>query len=226
MLQQVIIKYSSLISHLIPLALFFLFFKKNWGKIELKVIFFYIFYSLLNDILLLSMEGHRHIVPKIIVFSVFTLMEYVLMSLFFYLIIKGKILRTLIKICSILFIALTIVNFIYLGKSAKFDSLPVTIECILIIIFSIFYLFEQVSKPQEVFIYLSPSFWVVVGCFIYLSGTFFLFIQVAFMPENEGVNYWFINLFCNIVKNIFFAIAFGIKNDPSNNVSIRKPYNI
>lgn len=146
--------------------------------------------------------------------SAFTIIEYSIFSYVLYCILENKIFRLIILVCSALFYLFTL----YIMMSAEFfsfDSLSASIEAILIVAYCIFYLFDQMSKPQVIFIYQEPNFWFVVGFIIYFSGTLFLFIQASNLDRNIRDNFWKITLFLNIAKNILFAIAFSSKKSHS-----------
>jgi hypothetical protein len=102
--------------------------------------------------------------------------------------------------------------------------LPASIESLLIVAFSIFYLFDQMNKPQVIFIYQEPNFWFVVGFIIYFSGTLFLFIQASNLTKEVRDNFWKINLFSTIIKNILFAIAFSTKKSKNLQTSYENPF--
>jgi hypothetical protein len=97
-------------------------------------------------------------------------------------------------------------------------------ESILIVSYCIFYLFDQLNKPQVIFIYQEPSFWFVVGLMVYLSGTLFLFIQADALDTELRRNFWKILLSATIVKNILFAIAFSTKKSKTIKNSIENPF--
>jgi hypothetical protein len=117
-------------------------------------------------------------------------------------------------------------------QGTSFDSLPASIEAILIVAYSIFYLFDQMNKPQVMFIYQEPTFWFIVAFIIYFSGTLFLFIQASHLDREIRDNFWKINLFLNIAKNILFAVAFSTKkskslkfsDNPFDNDILENPY--
>ncbi len=67
--------------------------------------------------------------------------------------------------------------------------------------------FEQIKNPVNLFIYSTPNFWVVTSILIYLSGTFFIFLYSMNLSEKELVDYWAINYFFNILKNLLFGVA-------------------
>lgn len=125
--------------------------------------------------------------------------------------------------CSAFFFAFAIYYF-FTDKNNTFDSLPASIESILIVAYSIFYLFDQMNKPQVIFIYQEPNFWFVVAFIIYFSGTLFLFIQAKNLTMEVRDNFWKINLFSNIIKNILFAIAFSTKKSKNLQQTMENPF--
>lgn len=74
------------------------------------------------------------------------------------------------------------------------------------------------------FIYQDSSFWIVTGLMVYLSGTLFLFVLASQLDNEARNNFWKINLFANITKNILFAIAFSTKKSKSIVQSLENPF--
>ena len=157
------------------------------------------------------------------ILSSFTIIEYSIFAYFLYSIIENKIFKVIILIGTIGFYLFALIYF-FISKDHGFDSISASIEAILIVAFCIFYLFDQLNKPQVMFIYQDPNFWFVVGFLVYLSGTLFLFIQASELEKEVRQNFWKINLFANITKNILFAIAFSTKKSNSIIQSFENPY--
>ena len=139
--------------------------------------------------------------------AIFTIVEYSLVSTFIYLSLSNPFLKKVILFISILFLTYAVINFVRTDKK-QFDSIPSSIEDILIIAFCIFYLFEQISKPEITFIYASPNFWIVLAFLVYMSATLFLFIITSSLSQEEKNKYWIINHISNTITNIFLSIAF------------------
>jgi hypothetical protein len=144
-----------------------------------------------------------------IVIVIFTVLEFLSFSYFIYLNLKLPFLRRLILWTSATFILLPIIFYLTKGN-LNFQSLIFSIENIIIIPFCVLYFYEQINKPDTFFIYLSKSFWIILGIIIYMTGTLFVFIYIDSLPPKEGEKYWIINLVFNSIKNILFAIGIYI----------------
>ena len=135
----------------------------------------------------------------------------------------SKVFRIILLVGSVLFYVFAVIYYLSVEDNS-FDSLTASIEAILIVTYSIFYLFDQMNKPQVIFIYQEPNFWFVVAFIIYFSGTLFLFIQASNLDREIRDNFWKINLFLNITKNILFAIAFSTKKSNKLPLSPESPF--
>lgn len=150
----------------------------------------------------------------------FTFFEFLFFSIFLYYSLSKKTNRRLLLIASILFVLSAVLNLVFNFSQSShvnvFDTLPISISAITLIIFCIIYLFEKIQSPEIGFVYATPNFWVVVGIMIYFAGTFFLFLQYSELSVQEQDNFWIINWICIILKNIFFSIAFYLTEKSKN----------
>jgi hypothetical protein len=203
----------------IVVALFFLFTGK---KIELLlwVILFYSAYSFANNTKLVydSGPGQDALLPLYI----FTVVEYLLFAIFIYCILSNILYKRTLFTCSVLFVAFCLIN-IFFQPKFRFDSLQTSIEILILLIFCILFLFEQINKPETLFIYASYKFWVITGILIYLASTLFLYGFAASLPTEVREQFWFISHISNILRNIFFTIAIIINVRTPKQPIIQKP---
>lgn len=80
----------------------------------------------------------------------------------------------------------------------------------------IYYFFDQLKQTNNLAIYTSINFWVIIAFLIYLSGTFFLYIYADAMLSDKVFLkiYLIINSSFYILKNVLLAIAMLMK--PNN----------
>jgi len=194
--------FTFLISQIVPLALFFVFFKWIKKIVGLKVIFFYLLILFFSNFLI----GAFHNRASLIV-SVSAMIEYASFSIFFLLSIQNKTLKNSIFVASIIFLSFEL--FLLYFNNVNFDFWAALFSTILIVIFSIFFFYEQINSVNtNLIIYNSYQFWIVVGCIIYLTGTLFFFLYTSNMKDRSLSPIWGINFVFEIIKNICFSIAF------------------
>lgn len=196
--------YLAFYSDLLPITFFIFFFKKCRANRVIWILIVYLIYAFLNNI------GLQYLNRKtftVFLYSTFTLIEFLLFTSALFLFIGNKKFKKLILALSICF---TIFIIIYnaTAKLRGIDSIPIGIETILILIFSFYYLYEQMQDTENLFIYTRYPFWIVLGMMLYLSGSFFIYIYTSQLVYDKTVaHYWmFTNIF-SILKNIFFTIA-------------------
>ena len=134
---------------------------------------------------------------------------------------KTKVAKQIILICITLFVSYSLLD-LFLSKAETFDSIPTVLESLMIISFSIFYLYEKMTNPDSLFLYNSPHFWIVSALLLYFSGSFFAFIYAQNYSNSPEVAKTFrtITKYLTFIQNILFLVAFIIAKKP-----VQKPKN-
>jgi hypothetical protein len=192
-----------IVTQFLPLILFFVFYKRIYKIVELRVVFFYVLASFFANILLSKFQNNASLI-----FNIFEIIEYLFFSAFFYFCIRNKNLKKLIIIVSLL--VLVIELFFLSQQKPKFDFWVTLTTAILILIYCIFFFYEEMNSPQTLLIYQSYNFWIAAGCIIYLAGTLFLFLYTADIKDKQNNTLWNLDIVFEIIKNVFFSIAFII----------------
>jgi hypothetical protein len=177
-------------------------------KIDKKILFLILAYCCLNS----TVNFFQSSLPKnseylILVF--FTIIEYLIFTLCFFLIIKSKKFPKIILLLSILFLAIVAFNY-ETGKLQRIDAVPIGVECIIIFLYCFYYLYEQMNIMEDSFIYNRYHFWIAMGIMIYLGGSFFIYIFTNQAHYNILSDYWFLTYVFYIIKNIFFSIGISL----------------
>ncbi len=191
------------IAQFLPLVLFFVFFRKINKIVELRVVFLYVLVSLITNILLVVLNNYASLV-----ISISAIIEYAFFSAFFYICIQNKKFKNLILSLSVLNICFEVFT-LFLHKK-NFDFWATLITAVLVLIYCIFFFYEEISKTETLLIYQSYTFWVATGCIIYLAGTLFLFLYTSDMEDKQKSSLWVIDIVFEIIKNIFFSVAFVV----------------
>lgn len=139
-------------------------------------------------------------------YAFFTFVEYAFFSFFLYIHVVNAKFRKFIIGSSVLFTVFMGLYFA-LAHSNSLDTIPVGIETILILIFSFFYLFEELNNPRADVIYKKFQFPVVTGIMLYLAGSFFIYVYSSQVNHEIIAKYWvFTNVFY-ILKNLLFILS-------------------
>ncbi|WP_143157309.1 hypothetical protein [Cnuella takakiae] len=139
-------------------------------------------------------------------YGLVTFFEYALFSLFFYQTLGSARARRIILLFSALFLAFLSVH-ISMVRMERIDSIPIGVETLLILFYACYFLFEQLNDQTVLFVYSKYQFWVTIGCMLYLSGSFFVYIFANQIPRTELLKYWFVIDIFLVVKNLCFTLA-------------------
>jgi hypothetical protein len=202
-----LLRYLALIAEILPILFYLIFLKRNRGE-GLLVIFLYCVLSLLTEVVYAALQSQ-------LVFSSFTILEFTLFSFFFYSSLHDRKFKYIPIIGALLFYVIAISSFTSKNAHA-FDSLPASVEAVLVISYCILLLYEQIKDPNIVFVYNTKKFWVIIAFFLYFSSTLFLFIYAGSFSEQQHSTYWMINNFFEMLKNILFCVSFIMKKHYNN----------
>jgi hypothetical protein len=201
------------IIEILPIFLYLLFYKRNRGE-GIWVIFLYCCISPLAEPLF-SKNLHLHISDHYLDAG-FTIMEFTCCSLFMLFAYQRKQFKYVLLLGALIFYPVAFINFTHAEEG--FDSIPASVEAIIIISYCILLLYEQISDPKVIFVYNTKKFWITIAFFLYFSSTLFLFLFARNLTQSEHDKYWMINDFFDILKNILFSVSFIMKK------SVKNPY--
>lgn len=203
-----VVTYSYLI-----LPLYFILIK---ARLKDKLLVLLALYGVLFFALLKTYEIFESNIPNNYFQGVYTLLEYSFFSYLFWVNTHSKTFKKLIIVVSLLF---SLFQFFYITsvKFERLDSISIGIETILVFIY-IFYFFYEFSKNTKgVFIYNHYGFWLAVGIMIYLGGSFFFYILINNLDENEVDKFGTMTYVADIIKNLLFAFSiYMYKKHPIN----------
>jgi hypothetical protein len=194
--------YLVLFADFLFISLYFFFHKYTRANKNLTII---LLYCVVNIVINAVLE-FASINNPLLLYSFFTLSEFFLFSTFIMMSIINTSMKRVIVVTQILFSIFIVVYATY-AKPRSIDSIPVGIETILILIFSFYYLYEQMSNVENQFIYNKYQFWIISGIMVYLAGSFFIYLFANQVDNKTLHQFWFLTNVFYILKNILFAIG-------------------
>jgi hypothetical protein len=156
-----------------------------------------------------------------ILYTLYTIIEFSSFAWFLWFQIKNKAVKKGIIFSTLAFGLFSIIYF-YNVEFISIDTIPIGVETILILLFSFFYLYEQMNDPGSLFIYNKYPFWIIAGIMIYLAGSFFIYI-FAYQVNNSVLHqYWLLTNVFTIIRNILAIIAILIYVKQQKNPNPKK----
>lgn len=169
-------------------------------------------------LLTLIVEGARFILSKdnlvaVSLFSIYTPTEYLLLSLFAASIIKPSYKRTIIYFSIPFFVIISLVlQFKVDSPNYFYKYLDVLIEAPLMLMWSLFYIFQLFTDEETFHFKSNPFFWISVGNLLFFAGSFFSYGFGSYLHNMEQYKladaiFWIARIL-NIVLYIFYNIGF------------------
>lgn len=108
-------------------------------------------------------------------FSIMYMVQFVILSVFYSIMIKNKVIRTFIKIMILPALIICVIDLLRLEGHAHFNSIFASVRNVVLLAYGIAFFLQMLRDDnlikQSVFINSLPSFWFNAGLFIYLCGT-------------------------------------------------------
>ncbi|WP_144695905.1 hypothetical protein [Chitinophaga vietnamensis] len=120
-------------------------------------------------------------------FSVMNLVQFVILSIFYWHIIKNDTMRMVIKIMPVIITIIFLIDFFLIEGMQNFNSISAGARNFVIIFYGIFF-FLQLLRDKDLIeraIYIDslPSFWYNAGIFLYFCTSFMFNISYNFIIE-------------------------------------------
>ncbi|WP_345253070.1 hypothetical protein [Flaviaesturariibacter amylovorans] len=204
--------YVAIYISLLPILFFFWKYKSLRNSLPLKIVAAYCACEFVTNYtsLWVPVSQIRNL------YSIFTALEYGLFAFLFFLFIANTKAKKGIYLISFGFYLFWCLYRIF-GKYRVLDSIPIGVETILILLMAFWYLFEQMDKVTDGFIYNRYHFWIACAIMLYLAGSFFCYIFANQVDKSIINIFWmFTNIFTTI-KCSFFLVAMLVAVDNRRN---------
>jgi len=107
-----------------------------------------------------------------------------------------------------------IFNAIFIEGLWKYPSVSNTVLCVLLIIFSLIYFYELLSRQEFTYIEKQGMFWINSGVLFYFSINIFLFMLYNKISDADKPNYYMMQSVTNIIANLLYSV--GLLCKPQN----------
>lgn len=231
------IRYLSNLSPIIPLILILGLGKERFKTKTIYFLCLLLLVSGLSDITTYFMGSKQ--LDNALVSNFYTLLEFILLSLLYKILLPNQ--KMLVYGLMGLFIAFFLTNSLLLEPLSKFQSYTLTLEGVILVIFSTLYFIQHIkitntpipinneiseknllaSRKLYESIFNSKNeskLWINSAVFFYFVMDIYLFSISSYVFANESaaiaMTFWSFHNVCNIIKNVLFAVGIyylGIK---------------
>ncbi len=114
------------------------------------------------------------------------------------------------KFVLVVFVLFSIFNLLFIQSFRVFNSYSSYFGAVLLITFSLIYLYRLLRDLPTIDIYKFPPLWIVFAILTYYGGTLFLFLFNNYLLSTNLVTHksiWMLHNSLNILKNLLFALA-------------------
>jgi len=122
-----------------------------------------------------------------------------------YLNLASKNLKRLLILFAFIFAIFIIYDLIF-SELNQFDSIPIAVESIFILIGSVVILYEKIIVEENI---LNPIIWITSGFVLFFAGTFFLFMlsRANFQEDSFSITYSYVLSSFKIISLILISIG-------------------
>jgi hypothetical protein len=200
----VILLYSSILSDILPLlaALY------NYRQLDgvLKLFAFFCLISLSFDLLewMLSNLQVRNNCPLLHLYILFTILFF---TIIYYRAFYGIILKRIALILGGTGIVAIICNAIFIENIWTYPSISNTVLCLLMIILSLTYFYQLLTRQEFLHIDKQGLFWINSGILFYYSINIFLFMLYNKLSVSVRNDYYVIQYGTSIIANLLYSVG-------------------
>lgn len=187
--------------------------RRKYFNIELKIILYFICNNILFEFISRVMSNYK--IPNLYLFHIYVLTEFFFISWFYYELFKKYISPKIIPVVYLIFVIFSLVDTFVWHNPFTFNSYAKTLECIIIVSYTVFYLYKTFDEFQDEDPSDTPIFWINAGFLFYFSGCLFLFTFSNFIltqGKPMGMVVWAIHAFFIIIMYALISIGLWKSN--------------
>jgi hypothetical protein len=203
------------VAYIIPIPLLIGIQNRRYLIKELRITFFFICNSVFFEVISKTMAYNK--IPNLYLFHLYVLMEFLFISWFYYELFKKYISPKIIPVIYIFFVSFSLIDTFIWHNPFTFNSYAKTLECMIIVSYTVFYLHKTFDEFQDEDPSDTPVFWINAGFLFYFSGCLFLFTFSNFIltqGKPMGIVVWAVHAFFIII--MYSLISVGLWKSKKN----------
>jgi len=149
-----------------------------------KTLVWYLIISAFTTIIAVYL-AYNHI-NNMPVFHIFTILEFMILTLFYRHLAANRLAKQVLTFFICAFLVFGIINAIYIQPINTYNSLPRSIESLLLITFSLTSFYTSLGENNTTLKRTKDLLWINIGIICYFSGALFLFIFSEYIAKDPS----------------------------------------
>jgi hypothetical protein len=199
-----ILQMSSVISGFLPVLAALINYRHLDRVLLIAAVYFVI--SVMTDALL-QIAAKMGVVNNYPILHVYIALSVVLLGAMYFNAFFSPILKKVIVIVSAAGLLVVVAKMIFMEGIMDYPSLSNTVLSFMIIIFSLLYFYQLLTRQEFLHVEKQGLFWINAGMLFYFAITIFLFMLFKRMVSAHQEGYYVINYITNIISNILFTVG-------------------
>jgi hypothetical protein len=185
------------------------YFRKTYLTKEQKLLWALIAISILTEIIGNISVFCFNSKNNILLFNLYTIIETILISTYYYFIIPNRYWKSLIFIISVLISTYSISQLLP-TKVTSLNSISLTTESLMIVVFSILTFHNILKYPKYLNLLSAPIFWINSAFLLFFSGNLFLHLFSQYLQEHGLAAFYELWALWHSLLNILFYTLISI----------------
>ena len=180
----------------------------------LKLMALFCLLSIIPDFVGLIISHLKIMFNDLFLIHLFDMMAAIFFTLIYHRAFYEPVFEKMTLIFGVTCLVAIIFNVIFIESIWSYPSISNTILSVLLIILSLVYFYEILSRQEFTYIEKQGMFWINSGVLFYYAITIFLFMLYKKISNGDKPNYYMMQSVMNIIANLIFSV--GLLCKPQN----------
>ena len=182
----------------------------NYRRLDsiLRLMAIFCVLSVIPDVagLIASFLKLRHY-NNLVLFHFFDIMATVFFTMIYQRAFYKQLFKKITFILGGLSLLIMVCNAIFIEGLWKYPSVSNTVLCLLLIILSLIYFYQLLSRQEFTYIEKQGMFWINSGVLFYFAINIFLFMLYNDIKPTQRTDYYMMQSVTNIIANLLFSVG-------------------
>ncbi len=154
-----------------------------------------------------EIASHYHVMNNFPGIHIFIFTALLFYSIIYYKVSSSLVLKRVVFILSAIGFLVLIISTIFFEGFMDYPSIANTVLSMVVIVFSLMYFYQLLSRQEFVHIEKQGLFWISAGVLLYFATNVFLFMLFKRILEDHQEDLYMIHTVTNIIANILFTVG-------------------